>query len=139
MPKDEGFLDACYSLIEAFPERESSIMVLIQRFLTRELTQSLFSKKIQQIIKDETLKNIEEISSRISKDDEALAQARSIYDCVRYKTTIKDAAAEWGADDKFLKLMLDQFPKDITKKIECLQKLQIIEVKKKVKTKRECL
>lgn len=135
----EGFIDACYSLIEAFPEVEKPVMVLIQRLLTREITTSVFSKKILQIVKEETEKNIEKIFVCLDNDGEALALARSIFDCVRYKTLTKDAAIAWEADERFLKLMLNQLPDDINKRLECLSKLQIIEVKKKVKTKRECL
>jgi hypothetical protein len=60
-----------------------------------------------------------------------------MFDCVRYKTQIRDAAIEWQTDEKFLKRMLEHLPMD--NRVEYLQKLLAIEVRRKVKIKREIM
>jgi hypothetical protein len=132
----EGFIDNCYTLIEAFPALENTVMTLIQQVLTRQITPTVFSKKIIQIMEAEIEKNVEKVINEL-EGEEALSVTRGMFDCVRYKTQIRDAAIEWQTDEKFLKRMLEHLPTD--NRVEYLQKLLAIEVRRKVKIKREIM
>ena len=132
----EGFIDNCYTLIEAFPTLENSVMTLIQRVLTRQITPTVFSKKIIKIMEAEIEKSVEKIINDL-EGEEALSVSRGMFDCVRYRTQLKDAAIEWQTDEKFLKRMIEHLPTD--NRLEYLQKLLAIEVRRKVKIRREIM
>jgi len=134
--REGQFIDNCYTLIEAFPALENTVMTLIQQVLTRQITAPVFSKKILQIMEAEIGKSVEKILKDLD-GEEALSVSRGMFDCVRYKTHIRDAAIEWRTDELFLKRMLEHLPPN--NRVEYLSKLLAIEVRRKVKIKREIM